>query len=282
MTTPSNPLYPENPPLPEWSVINFVSELGSLNLDEDYLEDQIQEPLQSIREILEDNDAEFRHRICTKCKRSLPLSNFSKDANTASGRRSRCKKCTQESVDQKETNERTRKSRDNNLEHYRERNRINSTTFRTRHPERCAASKLKWREKNNLPTKSVKTKIPWATKSIHRCRKRAKKKGIAFGMIAADLLDRNTGELPVFCPIFKNIRLDYNAGSDYRLWASVDRIVPDLGYVSGNVWVISNAANMWKSNGSNPEERERIVSLMQGQKKKKDSSPDQPSLFDGL
>ena len=101
-------------------------------------------------------------------------------------------------------------------------------------------------------------------------------------MIAADLLDRNTGELPVFCPIFKNIRLDYNAGSDYRLWASVDRIVPDLGYVSGNVWVISNAANMWKSNGSNPEERERIVSLMQGQKKKKDSSPDQPSLFDGL
>ena len=42
------------------------------------------------------------------------------------------------------------------------------------------------------------------------------------------------------------MRLDYAGGGDRRLWASVDRIKPELGYVKGNVRVISLAANMAK------------------------------------
>lgn len=95
-----------------------------------------------------------------------------------------------------------------------------------------------------------------------------------------DLLDHKTGELPEFCPIFPNIRLDYNQGSDRRCWASVDRKVPTLGYVTDNVWVVSMAANTWKTNGSNPQERRKIVSLMVPKQKKQKINSNQSSLFD--
>src|SRR5208282_2653860 len=103
---------------------------------------------------------------------------------------------------------------------------------------------------------------PWQDKAVTNCHARARQKGVPRGMKGSDLLDPKTGALPVFCPIFPHIRLDYNQGPDRRCWASVDRKVPELGYVTGNVWVISLAANTWKSNGSSPLERARITSLM--------------------
>jgi hypothetical protein len=78
------------------------------------------------------------------------------------------------------------------------------------------------------------------------------------------------GTLPIFCAIFPHIRLDYQHGEDRRTWATVDRIVPQLGYVTGNVHVISNAANIWKSNGSNPSERKRITAIMRNKPTKLD------------
>lgn len=106
----------------------------------------------------------------------------------------------------------------------------------------------------------------WVVKALGSCRNRAAKKGIPFDMKEADLLDPKTGKLPTSCPIFPHIILDYKAGGDQRLWASVDKIVPELGYTSGNVWIISKAANFWKSNGSNPAERRRIIEIMRGNK----------------
>ena len=110
--------------------------------------------------------------------------------------------------------------------------------------------------------------------------KRAKDKGVPFAMNASDLVDIATGLLPTHCRIFPHIKLDYDAGPDHRYWASLDRIAPELGYTSGNIWVISNAANMWKSNGSNPAERKRIVEIMTGFPSKAVNNQDQISLFD--
>jgi hypothetical protein len=118
----------------------------------------------------------------------------------------------------------------------------------------------------------------WLRRTLSNCRNRAAKKLVPFDMNEFDLLDKKTGNLPVFCPVFPHIKLDYNAGPDRRLWASVDRIVPELGYVSGNVWIVSMAANTWKSNGSNATERTRIVAIMQRQKKNK-SQPQMSFLF---
>jgi hypothetical protein len=112
------------------------------------------------------------------------------------------------------------------------------------------------------------------------CIKRALKKGVSFDMTENDLYD-STGELPTHCPIFPSVVLDYKAGPNRRNWASVDRIVPELGYVTGNVWVISNGANTWKSNGSNSEERKRILQIITGSRKGKsrEVNQDQGSLF---
>jgi hypothetical protein len=49
------------------------------------------------------------------------------------------------------------------------------------------------------------------------------------------------------------------------------------------VWVVSHAANTWKTNGSNAEDRKMIAKLTRPKLNRKDSAGnDQPSLFDDL
>jgi hypothetical protein len=259
VTTPSEPLYPETSHLLDWSVINFSFEPDTSSPDEDESEEceNDQESPKTLRELLEENDMELRQKICTKCKNNLPFSSFSKDANTPSGRRTRCKKCTQESVDQKKSNERSRKSIANNPERYRERNRINSRVFGKRHPERKAAAKRSSRVKH------------WENAAVSRCRLRAKYDNIPFGFTKEDI-----SPLPEFCPVL-GVRLIYDGKGDRRCWASIDRIIPSVGYLSGNVRVISLSANWAKSDG--------IGDLFPVRPKRnpKKTMPDQPSLFDG-
>ena len=68
----------------------------------------------------------------------------------------------------------------------------------------------------------------WAEIKIKDIGARAKKRGNRF-LEMSDL-----DPLPKFCSVF-GILLDYKSGPDRRLWASVDRIKPELGYVKGNV-----------------------------------------------
>lgn len=146
----------------------------------------------------------------------------------------------------------------------------------------CRECSKERKKKSHLKIKAAKItkEIPWEEKAATRCNERAREKRLPYGMKPADLHDQNTGALPIFCPIFPNIRLDYNRGSDRRRHASVDKIVPALGYVSGNVWVVSMAANTWKSNGSNPDERKRIVEIMEGKKStRKSKNVNSPTLF---
>lgn len=120
----------------------------------------------------------------------------------------------------------------------------------------------------------------WTRLKVMQCRQRAIQKNLPFDLKASNLLDPRTGQLPVFCPQFPHIRLDYCGGRDRRCWASVDRIVPELGYVAGNVQVVSMAFNFWKSNGSNPQERARIVRLMCGKTKSSEPALKNLPLFD--
>jgi hypothetical protein len=73
-------------------------------------------------------------------------------------------------------------------------------------------------------------------------RQRAARLGVPFDLVAADLV------LPLYCPIL-GIPLQYTPTKkgerDYA--PSLDRIRSGDGYVKGNVQVISNRANRWKS-----------------------------------
>lgn len=77
---------------------------------------------------------------------------------------------------------------------------------------------------------------------------RAKRYGVPFTITADDIV------IPTHCPVL-GIPLEpgWEKGSGYDNSPSLDRIIPDLGYVSGNVAVISFRANSIKRNATAEE-----------------------------
>lgn len=74
---------------------------------------------------------------------------------------------------------------------------------------------------------------------------RAKRDGIRFTIKVSDV------ELPTHCPIF-GIKIDSYAGGRFSA-PSLDRVIPKLGYIPGNVQIISWRANVIKNDGSAEE-----------------------------
>jgi len=77
-------------------------------------------------------------------------------------------------------------------------------------------------------------------------RARALKKGLPFNIVEADI------RVPKICPVLK-ITLEKGEGTLQDSSPTLDRKIPELGYVRGNVEVISNKANRIKSNGNSLE-----------------------------
>lgn len=81
---------------------------------------------------------------------------------------------------------------------------------------------------------------------LRAAKSRAKKAGVPFSLTVADVV------MPEICPILA-LRLVQAKGRPSDNSPSLDRIVPALGYVPGNVRVISNRANKLKSDGTREE-----------------------------
>jgi hypothetical protein len=81
--------------------------------------------------------------------------------------------------------------------------------------------------------------ILWGAKN------RAKRLNVPFNLTIEDIV------IPEMCPIL-NIPVHRKIGLSHNT-ASLDRIIPELGYVKGNVWVISQRANRVKTNLSRKE-----------------------------
>jgi hypothetical protein len=77
-------------------------------------------------------------------------------------------------------------------------------------------------------------------------KKRAKKFNIPFNITIDDIV------IPEFCPIFK-IPIFRNDLHQSNNSPSLDKIIPELGYIKGNVWIISMRANRIKSDLSKDE-----------------------------
>lgn len=90
---------------------------------------------------------------------------------------------------------------------------------------------------------------------LREARKRAKEKGVPFDLTEADLI------IPEFCPVF-GWRMEVGVGMRRDNSPSLDRVRPELGYVKGNVRVISWRANKLKSN-STVEELTLVLAYMQ-------------------
>lgn len=74
-------------------------------------------------------------------------------------------------------------------------------------------------------------------------RGRARKSDVPFRLHVLDIA------IPNNCPVL-DIPLFKGAGVSCDNSPTLDRVIPELGYVPGNIIVISNRANRMKSNGS--------------------------------
>lgn len=81
---------------------------------------------------------------------------------------------------------------------------------------------------------------------ITTCRERAKAKGVPFSLSVDDLT------MPTVCPI---LGIELTPGVNGDACPSVDRIQPELGYVRGNVAIISVLANRLKSSATEAQLR---------------------------
>jgi hypothetical protein len=83
---------------------------------------------------------------------------------------------------------------------------------------------------------------------LYRIKCRCKKEGIPFGVVSSDI------PMPTHCPVL-GMELNYlgsvgSGGEKPPNTASIDRIIPSLGYVRGNVVVVSWRANSLKKDAT--------------------------------
>lgn len=90
---------------------------------------------------------------------------------------------------------------------------------------------------------------------LRGARHRAKRAGLPFELTEADVV------VPSHCPVLGIPLVVGRSRGPKDQSPTLDRLDPALGYVRGNVAVISWKANTIKSNGT-PEEHERIAAWM--------------------
>jgi hypothetical protein len=82
---------------------------------------------------------------------------------------------------------------------------------------------------------------------LERAKRRSKKYNLPFNIDISDII------IPEFCPVLE-IKLERNyGGSANDNSPSLDKIIPYLGYVKGNIRVISHKANTMKNNATEEE-----------------------------
>jgi hypothetical protein len=102
--------------------------------------------------------------------------------------------------------------------------------------------------------------LTWAKYSVGAIRIRSGKKGLPFNLTAADIRAAIPSDMK--CPAL-GIVMTFGGNGFNRNTASVDRIIPELGYVVGNIAVISLWANLIKQDVSSPNMLRAVADYME-------------------
>ena len=157
-------------------------------------------------------------KICARCGIDKYSNDFAKKADTTDKLQSYCREC----------------NTSNHREHLK-----NNPEVRERALERTR----KWRKENKEINKQIcdawREANPLQNYLIE-IRSSAKKAGVPFNLTLDDF------NIPKTCPIL-GIELVKNKLSAKDNSPSIDRIIPDIGYVKGNIQIISFLANKMKN-----------------------------------
>lgn len=153
------------------------------------------------------------NRQCTICKETKLLGDFAKNKRMKLGVASWCLSCKKV----KNASPAVRAAR---------------KAWRKRHADKV---------KRYTATRDGKRTLAWIM--LNSAKGRAKKDGLPFALTEEDII------IPDICPLLK-IPLFRGDGKPIANSPSLDRIIPHLGYVAGNVWVISYRANSIKNDAT--------------------------------
>lgn len=101
--------------------------------------------------------------------------------------------------------------------------------------------------RNAATKKTPEARLAWAFRTI---RNKCGRQNIPFDLTFEDFLP-----IPTICPAYKT-PMNYDGDRDQQ--PTFDRIIPELGYVKGNVWLISHRANRMKSDGTLAEHEQLV------------------------
>jgi len=155
-------------------------------------------------------------KICAKCKKEQSKSDFYKNSCSSSGLDSYCKSCKR--IITKEIRERT-KDRTSK----QRKDRLRTDLLYKKHISE---------QKKVYYWKDVEKRLFYATRS------RCKQRNIPFLISKKDII------IPTECPLLK-VPFDRD-----RYSPTIDRLVPSLGYIPGNIQVVSKKANTMKNDAS--------------------------------
>ena len=122
---------------------------------------------------------------------------------------------------------------------YREAQQAHSKAWRESNPERMMEHRKTWEHSNPA----------WIM--YHNAKRRARECSIPFNISFKDI------HIPTYCPVL-GMEL---ASITRETTPSLDRVVPELGYVVGNIQVISMRANRLKQDAT-LEEMQKLVQYM--------------------
>lgn len=118
--------------------------------------------------------------------------------------------------------------------------------------DRCRQYKVANRGKiNDANNRRNATPEGWCVIAVGRSRTRAKKQGLPFSLTASDVINALPHDLR--CPVL-GVPLQFGQGTSQNN-PSLDRIIPSLGYVPGNIAIISFRANTMKQDATADEVR---------------------------
>lgn len=135
---------------------------------------------------------------------------------------------------------------------------MKTLSWRARNKDRDNAYKRTWRADNK--TRINREHKAW--RSAHReyvllkaARVRAKRLKVPFTISTDDIV------IPELCPVLGFPLVVAEGGAPRFNSPSLDRIVPEKGYVPGNIAVISHKANSMKNNATLQEHRKLVAWL---------------------
>lgn len=157
-------------------------------------------------------------KICKKCNQNLDKSLFNRNKTKLDGLEIYCRECAK--VKSKLAYEKGREK------------------YIIRNKERYLENKDQILESSKNYYELLKSSRPEIL-LLRSAKHRSKVNNLPINITVEDII------IPEYCPILK-IKLECSKGNASKNSPSLDKIIPELGYVRGNIQVISNLANTMK------------------------------------